>query len=92
MLNIDGSQLNIFVSSSKQTLWIQITVDPNSILSPNEFKMILNETDLNFSYSEFVGDCLYIKTDFKSKNSRFVCIDVTNPSPVSFQTKFVLFD
>ena len=82
-MNEDGTQLHLFPAISQQSLWVYADIDPNEINSSFTFKTVFDKPGSDTILLETIGNCSYVQTNYKAKNSRIACVDVTNSAPVS---------
>ena len=83
----DGRQVHLFpTQGTSNTPWLFARFDPEFNESFKfDFKYIADTIDAEYHYVAENDRCTYIRTNYKAKNFRFVCVDLSNPSRVSLQ-------
>lgn len=88
----DGHKIHLFpTEGTSNTPWLFARIDPMAINESSIiFEWIVTEQQIDSEY-HYVGDddnCTYVRTNYKAKNFRLVCVDLDNPLRVNI---FVFF-
>lgn len=88
MVSEDGHKIHLFpTEGTSNTPWLYAHFDPMNISQSSIlFKWIVSKQQIDSEY-HYVGDdenCTYVRTNYKAKNFRLVCVDLNNPSRVNF--------
>ena len=84
----DGNNIHLFpTEGTSNSPWLYAHIDPMAINGSSiSFEWIVTEQEIDSEY-HYVGDndnCTYVRTNYKAKNFRLVCINLNNPSRVNF--------
>nr|XP_027196598.1 prolyl endopeptidase-like isoform X2 [Dermatophagoides pteronyssinus] len=84
LVSEDGHKIHLFpTEGTSNTPWLYAHFDPMNISQSSIlFKWIVSKQQIDSEY-HYVGDdenCTYVRTNYKAKNFRLVCVDLNNPS------------
>nr|XP_046917518.1 prolyl endopeptidase-like [Dermatophagoides farinae] len=84
IMSEDGNNIHLFpTEGTSNSPWLYAHIDPMAINGSSiSFEWIVTEQEIDSEY-HYVGDndnCTYVRTNYKAKNFRLVCINLNNPS------------
>lgn len=85
----DGKQVHLFPSEgTSNTPWLFARFNPDNITTTLQFQWVVEKANAEYYYVAGNDSCTFVRTNFKAKNFRLVCVDLTNPSSVSRDENF----
>lgn len=85
VISSDGRYINLFpAEGTSNTAWLYAKFDPEfNETDKFDFKWIVKELDSEYHYIADDNYCIYLRTNYRAKQYRFVCANVYSQSRVN---------